>query len=176
MHPGTGNPDSIIVLTKELQNTLEEADSATQEKIVDFISTSTSSPDEPKFAIPTGLIVAGPSIASHGPFFQRLGRKIKSEQDSAYILLTSGECPNLKTLLKNLIKKATSRVEDEDEDDLDQTSKPSRYGPKLLNYDLGHIQEWRKKNRVSSIVVTIQDSEAFDAGLLVDLIDLLQYA
>ncbi|KAJ4352833.1 Origin recognition complex subunit 3 [Ascochyta clinopodiicola] len=62
---------------------------------------------------------------------------------------------------------------DDDEDDLDQPSKPSKHGPKLLNYDLGHVQDWRRKNRVSSIVVTIQDSEAFDAGLLVDLVDLL---
>lgn len=158
-----------------MQSTLEEADSATQERIVDFVSLSGSSPDEPKFAIPTGLVVAGPSIASHGPYFERLGRKVRSDTYSAYVLLTSGECPNLKTLLKNLIKKATSRVEDDDEDDLDQASKPSRHGPKLLNYDLGHIQEWRRKNHVSSIVVTIQDSEAFDAGLLIDLIDLLQY-
>ncbi|KAF9699322.1 hypothetical protein EKO04_002422 [Ascochyta lentis] len=158
---------------QRIQNTLEEADSATQQDIVDFVSASGSSPDEPKFAIPTGLVVAGPSIASHGPYFERLGRTIRSDTDSAYILLTSGECPNLKTLLKNLIKKATSRVVDDDEEDLDQPTKPSRHGPKLLNYDLGHIQDWRKKSRVSSIVVTIQDSEAFDAGLLVDLVDLL---
>jgi origin recognition complex subunit 3 len=136
------------------------------------VSTSSSSPDETKFAIPTGLVVAGPSIASHGPFFERLGYKIRADADSAYILLTSSECPNLKTLLKNLIKKATSRAEDEDEDD--QLSKPSRNGPKLLNYDLGHIQDWLKKNKFASIVVTIQDSEAFDAGLLVDVIDLFQ--
>ncbi|KAJ8112263.1 hypothetical protein OPT61_g5322 [Boeremia exigua] len=157
---------------QRIQSTLEEADSATQGSIIDFVSASGSSPDEPKFAIPTGLVVAGPSIASHGPYFERLGRSIRSDTDSAYILLNSGECPNLKTLLKNLIKKATSRLEDEDEDDLNH-SKPSRRGPKLLNYDLGHIQEWRKKNRVSSVVVTIQDSEAFDAGLLIDLVDLL---
>lgn len=157
-----------------LQATLEEADSATQEKIVDFVAASGSSPDGPKLAIPTGLVVAGPSIASHGPYFERLGRKIKSDTNNAYVLLTSGECSNLKTLLKNLVKKITSRVEDDDDDDLDQPGKPLRNGPKLLNYDLGLIQEWRKKNQVSSVVVTIQDSEAFDAGLLIDLIDLLQ--
>lgn len=119
-------------------------------------------------------MVAGPSIASHGPYFERLGRKIRSDTDSAFVLLSSGECPNLKTLLKNLIKKVTSRIEDEDEDELDRSSKPSRHGPKLLNYDLGHVQEWRRKNRVSSVVVTIQDSEAFDAGLLIDLVELIQ--
>lgn len=90
-------------------------------------------------------------------------------------MLTSGECPNLKTLLKALIKKVTSRVEDDDEDGMDGPSTSSRKGPKLLNYDLGHVQEWQKKNRKSSIVVAIQDSEAFDAGLLAEMVDLFQY-
>ena len=137
-----------------------------------FISTASSSPDEPKFAIPTALIVAGPSIASHGPFFERLGRRVRDE-NSAYVVLTSSECPNLKTLLKNLIKKVTLRVEDDDEEDANRPS-ASRYGPKLLNYDLGHVHEWHKKTRASRIVVALQDSEAFDVGLLVDTIDLLQ--
>ncbi|EFQ87211.1 hypothetical protein PTT_17359 [Pyrenophora teres f. teres 0-1] len=156
---------------ERIQDTLEGADSATQEKIADFISSS-SSPNETKFAIPAALIVAGPSIASHGPFFERLGRRVR-EENSAYIVLTSGECPNLKTLLKNLIKKVTSRVEDDDEDDIDRPSASSRHGPKLLNYDLGHVQAWQKKNQASSIVVALQDSEGFDVGLLGDLVDLL---
>lgn len=142
---------------------------------MDFVSAASSSPDEPKFAIPTGLIVAGPSIASHGPFFERLGRKVKNDTCSTYVVLTSGESPNLKTLLKNLIKKVTSHAEEDDEDDLERPATSSRHGPKLLNYDLGHVQEWRKKNRVSSIVVAFQDSEAFDAGLLADIVDLFQY-
>ncbi|KAH8725323.1 origin recognition complex subunit 3 N-terminus-domain-containing protein [Phaeosphaeriaceae sp. PMI808] len=157
-----------------IQSTLETADSAVQQKIVDFIATASSSPDEPKFVIPTGLIVAGPSIASHGPFFARLGQKIRSDTNSAYVVLTSGESPNLKTLLKNLIKKTTLQVDDDDDEDhLDQVSTSARYGPKLLNFDLGHVQEWRKKSRVSSIVVAFQDSEAFDATLLADVISLL---
>lgn len=94
--------------------------------------------------------------------------------NSAYVVLTSAESPNLKTLLKNLIKKVTSLAEDDEDDDLDQPARPSRHGPKLLNFDLGHVQEWRKKNQVSSVVVALQDSEAFDAGLLADVIDLFQ--
>lgn len=91
-------------------------------------------------------------------------------------MLTSGECPNLKTLLKNLIKKTTSHVEDDedDEDDLKRPVASSRSGPKMLNFDLGHIQAWRQRNSVSSIVVAIQDSEAFDSNLLADVVDLFQ--
>jgi origin recognition complex subunit 3 len=89
-------------------------------------------------------------------------------------VLTSGESPNLKTLLKNLIKKVTSHIEEDDDDDMDGTVRSSRHGPKLLNFDLGLVQEWCKKNRVASIVVAIQDSEAFDAGLLADVVELFQ--
>lgn len=153
--------------------TLEEADSATQEKIVSYVAASTRAEDETQFAIPTGLVVAGPSIASHGPFFVRLGQRIKSDTNSTYVVLTSGECPNLKTLLKNLIKKITSRVEDDDDDDVSRPMPSSRKGPKLLDFDLGHVQEWRKKNHVQSIVVAIQDSEAFDTALLIDFVDLV---
>ncbi len=146
-----------------------------QEKIINLISTSHTSQNEPAFAIPTALIVAGPSIASHGPFFERLGRRVRKDVNSSYVLLNSGECPNLKTLLKNLIKKATSRFEDEDdEDEPERQTTASKSGPKLLNYDLGHVQEWQKTHHVSSIVVAIQDSEALDAGLLGDMIDLFQ--
>jgi origin recognition complex subunit 3 len=99
---------------------------------------------------------------------------VRQETDSAYVILTSSESPNLKTLLKSLIKKTTSLVEDDDDDDMDRPAISSRHGPKLLNYDLGHIQEWRRKNKVSSIVVAIQDSEAFDANLLADMVDLFQ--
>ena len=92
------------------------------------------------------------------------------------MVLTSAESPNLKTLLKNLIKKITSRADDDDEvaDLLHPASSSSsrRKGPKLLDFDLGHVQEWLKKNRVQSVVVAIQDSEAFDTVILVELVDL----
>jgi origin recognition complex subunit 3 len=144
----------------------------TQEKIVNLVASSTRAEDEVPYPIPTGLVVAGPSIASHGPFFARLGQRIRNETSSTYAVLTSGESPNLKTLLKNLIKKITSRVEDDDDDDNPRPSNSSRKGPKLLDFDLGHVQQWRKKNRVRSIVVAIQDSEAFDTALLIELVDL----
>jgi origin recognition complex subunit 3 len=153
---------------------LEGADSAVQQKIVNFVSAASSSPDETKFVIPTGLIVAGPGIASHEPFFVRLGQRIKWETDSTYVVLTSRECTNLKALLGKLIKKVTSYIDDDDEDEVDRPATSSRRGPKLLSYDLGHVQDWRKKNRVSSIVVALQDSEAFDAGLIADVVDLFQ--
>ena len=155
-----------------MKGTLEEADSLTLEKIINFVSAALQHSDHGYNCIPTGLIVAGPSIASHGPFFDRLGRKIKKETNSTYVLLTSGDCPNLKSLLKNLIKKVTSRVDDDDEDDLGGYKRSSRSGPKVLDFDLAHVHEWQTRNQVEKIVVAIQDSEAFDANLLIEMVDL----
>ncbi|KAF2442142.1 hypothetical protein P171DRAFT_433699 [Karstenula rhodostoma CBS 690.94] len=159
---------------KNIQITLEEADSATQGKIINFVAANAPSEDGPRISIPTGLIVAGPSIASHGPYFERLGRRITDETNSSYVVLTSGESPNLKTFLKNLIKKITSRTEedDDDEEEIGRSATSSRRGPKLLNFDLGHVQEWTSRNPVQSIVVAIQDSEAFDTALLNEMVDL----
>jgi len=154
------------------QATLEEADIVTQEKIVQFILAASQTNNGQSLAIPTGLVIAGPSIASHGPFFERLGRRIKKNTNSAYFVLTSGESPNLKTFLKNLIKKATSRVDDDDDDDLGRPA-TSRNGPRLLDFDLGHLQEWQSRNKVDNIIVTIQDSEAFDASLLIEIVEIL---
>jgi origin recognition complex subunit 3 len=79
----------------------------------------------------------------------------------------------LKTLLKSLIKKTTSRLEQDDDDDVGQPSTSVRNGPKVLDFDLAHLRDWHNRNRVQSIVVVIQDSEAFDANILVELVDLL---
>lgn len=153
--------------------TLEEADSATQGKIVDFVAASALSGHGARTSIPAGLIIAGPSIASHGPYFGRLGKRIRNETNSSYVVLTSGECPNLKTFLKSLVKKITLSIEeDDDEDDHVHLTNSSRRGPKLLNFDLGHVQDWLKKSRAQNIVVAIQDSEAFDTTLLVEMADL----
>jgi origin recognition complex subunit 3 len=155
-----------------VQTTLEEADQATQEKIVSFVSQAAQREQDTITAIPTGLVVAGPSIASHGRYFERLGRKIRETTNSLYLVLNSNEGPNLKTLLKNIIQKATAIVNEDD----DEAGRPanSRNGPRLLNFDLGHLYEWQKLNRAESVIVTFQDSEAFDTGVLVEAIDLFQ--
>ncbi|KAL1603906.1 Origin recognition complex subunit 3 [Paraconiothyrium brasiliense] len=164
-----------IYTPPQQETTLEDADSATQEKIVKFVAANAPSEDGPRLSIPTGLIVAGPSIASHGPYFERLGRRIRDSTNSSYVVLTSGESPNLKTFLKNLIKKITSRTEEDDDDDEDigRVTKSSKRGPRVLDFDLEHVLEWSSRNRVQSIVIAIQDSEAFETGLLIEMVDLL---
>lgn len=123
--------------------------------------------------VPTGLVVAGPSIASHSQFFDRSSQRIISECESAScVVISSAECPNLKSLLKVVIKKSTTRnVDDEDDDELVTAS---QRGHKLLDYDLQLLQAWCKEQDIHAVVVAVQDSEAFDGALLAETIELFE--
>lgn len=105
--------------------------------------------------------------------FEHLGREIVAQTRSAFVLLTSAECPNLKTLLKNLIKNATARSTEENEDD-EVAGNTSQKGPKLLNYDLQLLYLWFRVQNLDQLVVAFQDSEAFDGSLLGEAIELLR--
>ncbi|KAH0565082.1 hypothetical protein GP486_001522 [Trichoglossum hirsutum] len=66
--------------------------------------------------IPTGLILTGPGIASHGLLFEQLVTRIQAEDIGPAVVLTSGEASNLKTVLKKLIRKAAYQINVMDED------------------------------------------------------------
>ncbi|OCL01814.1 hypothetical protein AOQ84DRAFT_328398, partial [Glonium stellatum] len=156
---------------QRIQATVEDADLTTLENLVSFVSEATVDHHRREASISSGLIVVGPSIASHGFFFDRLGQKVTAATNATFLILTSGECPNLKTLLRNLIRKATSKLDDVDEPE-DRNGNVSRTGPKLLDYDLVLLQEWYSKTQTDKVIVAVQDSEAFDAALLVEMIEL----
>ncbi|KAK8203933.1 origin recognition complex subunit [Phyllosticta capitalensis] len=141
---------------------------STQDEITTFIKDSDFSPDQGS-RIPAGLVVAGPAIASHAQFFDSLAERVSNETESVFVSLKSTECPNLKTLLKNVIRKATAA----EEDDGDEHVVTRRKGPKLLNYDLQLLYEWCQDQQPKHVVVTFQDSEAFDGPLLADTIQLM---
>ena len=143
---------------------------STQDEITTFIKDSDFSPDQGS-RIPAGLVVAGPAIASHAQFFDSLAERVSNETESVFVSLKSTECPNLKTLLKNVIRKATAA----EEDDGDEHVVTRRKGPKLLNYDLQLLYEWCQDQQPKHVVVTFQDSEAFDGPLLADTIQLMRY-
>jgi origin recognition complex subunit 3 len=74
-----------------------------------------------------------------------------------------------------LIKKATSRVPtDEDDDGLVSTG-AQKSGLKPLDYDLCLLVDWYSKTHVGKITVAIHDSEGFDDGVLIEMIELLRY-
>jgi origin recognition complex subunit 3 len=86
------------------------------------------------------------------------------------------DAPNLKTLLKNINQKGTRQQHDDEDDDMDVTLPASSKtkGPKLLNYDLDILRQHCERLGGQKVVLAVQDSEAFDAGVLTDLFTLLQ--
>ncbi|OMP87239.1 Origin recognition complex subunit 3 [Diplodia seriata] len=152
---------------ERIDEIVEHVHRATLTAIIDYIHTAASSQGGSS-KIPTGLVVAGPSIASHAQFFDSLAQRTVGEAGSTFVALTSSECPNLKTLLKHLIRKATSA-----EDDGDELVATRRKGPKLLNYDLQLLLDWCRERNPARVVVTFRDSEAFEGPLLADAIQLL---
>lgn len=48
-------------------------------------------------------------------------------------------------------------------------------GPRLLAYDLDLLSDYVERKRVKKLVLALRDSEAFDLGVLTDLLSLLRY-
>lgn len=123
--------------------------------------------------LPCGLILAGPSIAAHTTLFEQLEERIANEALIVFALVTSSDAPNLKTVLKAIIKSATAR-KSLDDDEMELVS-ASRKGPKLLNYDLQLLHDWVGENGVEQVVVSFRDIEAFDSNVLSETIEQLGY-
>lgn len=67
--------------------------------------------------IPTGFIVTGPNIASQGLLFQQISSHLRSEIKGLVVVLRSSDAPNLKAVLKKIIRDATNQKNSFDEDD-----------------------------------------------------------
>ncbi|KAI9836170.1 MAG: hypothetical protein M1837_003433 [Sclerophora amabilis] len=144
---------------------LQNVNATTLDDIASFVDRA--SPSNYDDRIPTGLIVAGPSIASHQLLFQQIADRISAANHGSIIILKSGDGSNLKTILKKVIRDATEQ-EDSDQEE-DQIGKPSK-GNKVLNYDLQILHDHILKRKASRVVVAFQDSEAFDSALLTELL------
>jgi len=160
---------------KRVRDVLDAANEKTQNAVTDFIADShTGKNGRSRVKLPTGLVVAGPSIASHGSFFNQLSEKVASEGEDTFALIQSNECPNLKTLLGTLIKKATLSGRNFDDEDEDGPISRPRKGPRLLSYDLRLLFKWMQENSMERAVVAFQDSEALDGNLIAEVVDVLR--
>ncbi|ESZ99253.1 hypothetical protein SBOR_0364 [Sclerotinia borealis F-4128] len=143
---------------------LNEANEGTLVEVTSFVENEKSTGK-----VPVGFIVTGPNIASQGLLFEQLSARLSNEVNGPVITLRSGESSNLKALLKKLIRDVThqrSSGEDEDDNFLEQD------GRKLLNYDLEIVHGYVKVHGCDRVIVAFQDSEAFDSGLLGEVISL----
>ncbi|KAJ8070249.1 hypothetical protein OCU04_000634 [Sclerotinia nivalis] len=143
---------------------LNEANEDTLVEVTSFVENEKSTDK-----VPAGFIVTGPNIASQGLLFEQLSTRLSNEVNGPVVTLRSGESSNLKALLKKLIRDVThqkSNGEDESDNFLEED------GRKFLNYDLEIVHGYVKAHGCGRVVVSFQDSEAFDSALLGDVISL----
>jgi origin recognition complex subunit 3 len=157
---------------QRVDNVLQSANRATLDELLDFIQHAKEK--ERCKSLPCGLILAGPSIAAHTTLFQQLADRAINQSSTTFALVTSTDAPNLKTVLKVIIKNATLR-KSSDDDELELVS-ATRRGPKLLNYDLQLLHDWVMEHKIEQVVVSFRDIEAFDSNVLSEVIEQLGYA
>ncbi|KAF3919834.1 hypothetical protein ABW20_dc0110259 [Dactylellina cionopaga] len=125
--------------------------------------------------LPAGLILTGPNIAAHGVLFKQIETRIQNvDKHGRVAILTSKDSSNLKNALKKVIKTITELQSGfEDEDEIIEAK--SGKNTSRFNYDPEIIQEWCSSNPDTKIIVAIQDTEAFDPAVLVELISILYH-
>jgi origin recognition complex subunit 3 len=142
-----------------------------------------------------GFIITGPNIASQHLLFEQLAERLCAATRARFVRLRASEAPNLKAVLKKIIRDATARGDDGEEDadvevsqgvsspleekrsQVDAGADAFVKGRKYLDYDLEalHVFLQQQQRQSRRVVVAFQDSEAFESGLLTDLIALFQY-
>ncbi|RMJ22478.1 Origin recognition complex subunit [Aspergillus sp. HF37] len=152
----------------KIQKILDDADSEILDNVSSFVRTT--SPETYNGCIPAALVTVGSNVSSLSRLLRRLNDRLISSEEGGVIVLESGDAPNLKTALKNIIRAAITNTEGNDGY---QSLLNDRDGPRLLGYDLDLLSDYVKKRGVTKMVVALRDSEAFDPGLLTDLLSLL---
>lgn len=146
-----------------LQAVVDDANRAIFDEILAFLHEENSSLLG-LHSIKAGYVLAGLDTTSHASIFETLEHKVKDRDDDiVMITVRAGDAPNLKTLLKVVIR----RVLNSDRD------AHLAENARLLDYDLKAVQSWMPEQGKATLVFGIVDSEAFQASVVADLIDLL---
>ncbi|KIV90234.1 hypothetical protein PV10_07563 [Exophiala mesophila] len=123
----------------------------------------------------TGLIVSGTTKNAQRDLSLGWNNAPQSSQDKdsnadLLVQLHPNASPNLQTALKNVIKLAISQHGGVEE----YTNFLTRQKALIpMNFDLELLQRYVKKHKISRVVVSIQDVETFDTGVISELISTL---
>jgi origin recognition complex (ORC) subunit 3 len=148
-----------------IQEVLDEANTITLNEITTFLEKSNAG--RVNGIIPTGYVLAGPDTTSHLTFFKQLWSRINHTGSSQILAtLNASECPNVRTLFKNLIEKFTSQ---------DDYRVSEDYSIRLLDYDLESFRIWLKHREFDVVTIAIENGEAFHPQVLQDMIDHIRY-
>ncbi|KAJ5552958.1 hypothetical protein N7494_002336 [Penicillium frequentans] len=148
----------------KIQSILEDVDAGVLTDVLSFVRET--SPQTSNGCIPTALVTVGSNVSSLSRLLSRLNDQLKSTNEGGVIVLESGDAPNLKTSLKNIIRAAVTNTEGNDGY---QRFLTDRSGPRVLGYDLDLLHDYVQRRGTKKLVLALRDSEAFDPGLLTDL-------
>ncbi|KAI1132058.1 origin recognition complex subunit 3 N-terminus-domain-containing protein [Nemania abortiva] len=157
------------VIDSRIQSILRDTNQSTLQQVTSFLQNAPNHTPEGK--IPSAFIITGPNIASQDLLFEQLSEALQREASARVVRLRSGDAANLRAVLRKIINDIVSK-DSSDGDELELTT--SKDGRKFLNYDLEALHTHLKLSpRRNLVIIAFQDSEAFDSGLLSDLISLL---
>ncbi|KAL5043189.1 hypothetical protein BDW71DRAFT_128806 [Aspergillus fruticulosus] len=152
----------------KIQGILDEVDAEVLENVSSFVKTTSA--NTYGGCIPAALVTVGSNVSSLTRLLSRLNDQFASAGEGGVIVLESGDAPNLKTTLKNIIRAAITNTEGNDGY---QSFLTDRQGPRLLGYDLDLLGDYVTRKNIKHLVLAFRDSEAFDPGILTDLFYLL---
>ncbi|OQE31442.1 hypothetical protein PENSTE_c001G01145 [Penicillium steckii] len=154
---------------QKIQGILEDVDAGVLTDVVSFVRET--SPETCNGCIPTALVTVGSNVSSLSRLLSRLNEQLTSSGEGGVVVLESGDAPNLKSSLKNIIRLAVTNTEGNDGYHKFLTD---RAGPRLLGYDLDLLNDYVQRKGTKKLVLALRDSEAFDPALLTDLLSLFQ--
>ncbi|RAL07454.1 putative origin recognition complex subunit 3 [Aspergillus homomorphus CBS 101889] len=152
----------------KIKEILDDVDSEVLTNVLSFVRST--SPRTYDGCIPAGLVTVGSNVSSLGRLLSRLNDQLTTTREGGVIVLESGDAPNLKTTLKNIIRFGITNTEGNDGY---QSFVTDREGPRVLGYDLELLADYAQRKGVKKLVLAFRDSEAFDPGILADLLSLL---
>ncbi|KAJ5180417.1 hypothetical protein N7492_003627 [Penicillium capsulatum] len=153
----------------KIQTILQDVDAGVLADVLSFVRET--SPQTSNGCIPTALVTVGSSVSSLSRLLSRLNDQLTTSGDGGVVVLESGDAPNLKTTLKNIIRAAVTNTEGNDGY---QKFLTDRAGPRVLGYDLELLNDYVHRKGTKKLVLALRDSEAFDPGLLTDLLSLFK--
>lgn len=154
-----------------IDEVIENSHSNTLTEVIQFLDNASNPREENK--LPCGFILGELDSNVQASFFQQLAERVSRQSRRIFIQLKSSECTNLKSLLKTLIRKANPNNEDSGNEFANGQS--SGHGRKLLDYDVHILYDCVRKNDIGQLVVSFLDSEAFEAFVLAEAIEILTY-
>ncbi|KAK7745306.1 Origin recognition complex subunit 3 [Cytospora paraplurivora] len=159
--------DAWSAIDARVQNVLRASNRSTLDAVASF---AREAPAVEPTKVPAALIVTGPNIASQDLLFEQLAERLGPSVQGRVVRLRSAEAPNLKVTLKKIIHDVTRPAAEDDRDGELAVGKDGRR--KYLDYDLEALYAHLRTHESKQVIVAFQDSEAFDTGLISDLVTL----